>query len=153
MIMVAKTMSTGTKTSMRTELIASLCAVAGCATVPPKIERHATLDMALISPKGETVELSVHLAKSKVTVFDFYADWCGPCKDVDKFLLERLEAGDNIAVRKLNVVDWDTSLALDYLGKVDTLPYVIVYSAQGKEVDRISGLDLKRLQSAIEAGR
>lgn len=109
-------------------------------------------DVVVISKEGEDVDIRVHLVPGKVTVVDFFATWCGPCRDVDRALLAVLERRDDVAVRKLNVVDWDSAVAKRYLKDVPQLPYVMVFDREGKEVDAIFGLDIERLERAIEKG-
>lgn len=109
-------------------------------------------DVVVISKEGEDVDIRAHLVPGKVTVVDFFATWCGPCRDVDRALLAVLERRDDVAVRKLNVVDWDSAVAKRYLKDVPQLPYVMVFDREGKEVDAIFGLDIERLERAIEKG-
>ena len=56
----------------------------------------------------------------------------------------------DLAYRRLEIGDWDTPLARHYLANVPQLPYVIVYDKRGKPMDRITGLDLARLDRAID---
>ncbi|GAC1561512.1 MAG: hypothetical protein NVS3B10_19290 [Polyangiales bacterium] len=80
---------------------------------------------------------------------DFYADWCGPCRDVDKHVKALLGTRADLAYRRLNVVDWASSLAVHYMTGVPNLPYVLVFDGRGAQVDAISGLDLGRLDGAL----
>jgi thiol-disulfide isomerase/thioredoxin len=84
----------------------------------------------------------------KYTVFDIYADWCGPCRQVDARLREILATRKDVAVRKLNVVDFDTPLARQMGPGFEALPFVLVYSPKGKRTE-ISGLDLPKLDKAL----
>jgi hypothetical protein len=52
----------------------------------------------------------------------------------------------------LNVNDWGSPVARQYLRKVPELPHVIVYSKTGRKVEAITGLDLQRLRAAIDRG-
>lgn len=111
------------------------------------------LDVQQISKQGELVELEKFLVPGKVTVFDYHAVWCGPCKEVDRHMLALLERNDDIALRKLDVVDWDSPIAKEHLSGVATLPYLVVHGQSGRNVARIAGLDLQALDRAIEKGR
>jgi thiol-disulfide isomerase/thioredoxin len=110
-------------------------------------------DLKFLSTMGEDVpELASHAVRGKVTVFDFYAPWCVACRDVDVQLYTMLAEGRNLAVRKLNVMSWETPLAARYVSKVPALPYVVVYGVDGKAVGAISGLKLQELESLIVQG-
>lgn len=119
----------------------------------PEVEFPADLEVKQISRDGEFVDIEAFRVPGKVTVFDFHAIWCGPCKKVDRHMLSVLRDNDDVALRKLNVVDWDSAVAKKYLGGVPSLPYVIVYGADGKLVAKISGLKLDDLDAAIGKGR
>ena len=54
-----------------------------------------------------------------------YAEWCGPCRLVDARLREILGQRTDVAVRRLNVVSFNTPLAGD-APNFQALPYLIV---------------------------
>ncbi len=118
----------------------------------PQFEFDAAADVKTISHEGEAVTLEDHLVPNKVTVFDFYAVWCEPCREVDAHMSEVLARGD-VALRKVNIVDWDSEVAAAYLRGVQGLPYVVVHGKSGKRVARIAGLHLDQLDAAIDKGR
>lgn len=107
-------------------------------------------DLEKISASGEDVpELEAHAAPGKVTLFDFYADWCGPCRKVDAHVFEMLKTRRDLALRKLNVVSWDSPLAKRHLTDVKSLPYVVVFGKDGKMRSKVVGFDLAALDRAI----
>jgi thiol-disulfide isomerase/thioredoxin len=120
----------------------------------PKLRPDA--DIAWISKAGEDVpSLVPHAVKGKVTVFDFYADWCAACRKVDGYVYEKLAAGDaGLAYRKLNIVEWESPLARRYVQDVPSLPFVVIYGRDGKPFRTLHGADLDALGRAIsEAAR
>jgi thiol-disulfide isomerase/thioredoxin len=119
----------------------------------PKLPEGA--DVAWVARAGEDVpSLAPHAVPGKVTVFDFYAEWCSACRKVDGHVYRRIANGDAIAYRKLNIHEWESPLGQRYLKTVPSLPYVVVYGRDGKQVRTLSGADLGALDAAIaDAGR
>jgi thiol-disulfide isomerase/thioredoxin len=108
------------------------------------------VDAKEIAKDGEDVpDLAPHLVQGKVTIVDFSAKWCEPCRELDAHVLELLEKRPDLAYRKLDVGDWDTPLGTRYLKSVEKLPYVIVFDPSGKRVEVLSGLDLPKLDAII----
>jgi thiol-disulfide isomerase/thioredoxin len=87
-------------------------------------------DIQLISAAGESVDVTRHLAPGKYTVIDFFADWCANCKEVTPVLEELTRRRSDFALRKVNVVNWDTPVAAQY--KVSYLPYLQMYGPGGE---------------------
>ncbi|GAB3683362.1 thioredoxin [Salinarchaeum chitinilyticum] len=83
-----------------------------------------------------------------VTLKDFYADWCGPCKTQDPILEELSEEwGDRFAVEKVNV-DEEQEIANEY--QVRSLPTLIVENDEGV-VERFVGVTQREdLEDALE---
>ena len=62
---------------------------------------------------GQQIDISKHLALGNVTIVDFYADWCGPCKAVEPTIqqLAKKRSGDRGAQdrqRQLGIAGGDT---------------------------------------------
>lgn len=106
-------------------------------------------DFALVTDKGDAVgPLEKLRVPGKYTVFDFYADWCGPCRKIDKQLREIVAARKDVAIRKLNVVQFNSALAKELGRKLRGLPYLVVFSPDGKRTE-IVGENYKQLNSAL----
>jgi copper chaperone CopZ len=128
-----------------------LTAVAGAGrgAYQPHDEYPAGADVETLSPDGRAVgSLERKRVTGKHTVFDVYADWCGPCRLVDARLREILGQRTDVAVRRLNVVSFETPLAGELGPDFQALPYLIVFSPSGKRTD-IEGADFARLDKAL----
>ena len=107
-------------------------------------------DMKVVTEKGDAVgDLDKLRVDGKYTVLDFYADWCGPCRLVDGQLRELVGTRDDIAVRKLNVVGFESPLAKQMGRKLKALPFVVVYAPDGKKTE-ITGHNPDKLADALD---
>lgn len=76
---------------------------------------------------------------ANITLVDFYADWCGPCKMIAPIIEEIANERTDITVGKVNV-DNDAEIAIKY--GVSSIPTLIVFK-DGKETDRVVGFRQK----------
>jgi len=115
----------------------------------PKLPEGA--DVASLAKGGvDVADLAPHAVKGKVTVFEFWADWCAACRKVDGHVYKRIAGGDEkIAYRKLEVVDWDSPLGKRWLKDVPALPLIVVHGPDGKRFRALYGADLALLDKAI----
>lgn len=107
-------------------------------------------DVAVLTTDGSAVGPLPKLAVAgKYTVFDVFAEWCGPCRVVDGRLRQVVTQRSDVAIRKLNVRDFDTPLARELGPAFQTLPYLVVLTPRGKRVD-IVGTDFEKLDRALQ---
>lgn len=83
-----------------------------------------------------------------VTLKDFYADWCGPCKTQDPILEDLAEDWEHVTFEKVNV-DENQDVANEY--QVRSLPTLIVENEDGV-VERFVGVtQADKIEDALES--
>ncbi len=83
-----------------------------------------------------------------VTLIDFYADWCGPCRMMTPVITEfATDMQGKVKVAKLDI---EASQKTTQQYQVTSIPTIILFKA-GQEVKRIVGLkDLATLKKLVE---
>jgi copper chaperone CopZ/thiol-disulfide isomerase/thioredoxin len=115
----------------------------------PHPDYPAGADVLWLTKDGSAVgPLSKRRAAAKYTVFDVYADWCGPCRTVDERLRDIVGQRADVAVRKLNLVDFESPLGKELGSRLEALPYLVVFTPSGKRID-IAGVDMAKLDKAL----
>jgi len=80
------------------------------------------------------IDFKAIAAPGKITIVDFYADWCGPCKVLELRMQHLVQGKKNIAVRRVNVGKWDNAAAKQATRefRLASLPYLRIYDGSGK---------------------
>jgi thiol-disulfide isomerase/thioredoxin len=85
-----------------------------------------------IAQGGKKVELRELVVPGKITIVNFYADWCGPCHAMAPELEALTKENPDIFLRKVDIVNWDSDVAKQY--DLHSIPNVRVYDRKGKQV-------------------
>ena len=96
---------------------------------------------------GAQVDLNQNLVLGNVTVIDFYADWCGTCRRLSPSLEEMARDDGEIALRKIDIVNWKTAVAQQF--NIHSIPQVNVYDRSGRLVGTVLGGDLEKVKSYV----
>ena len=121
-------------------------------SAPPTAVAGRDQQVKVIS-HGASVDISKHLALGSVTVVDFYADWCGPCKWLSPHLEQMARSDPEIALRKIDIVNWKTAVARQY--HVGSIPQVNIYNRTGRLIGTVVGTDvgdIKRYVAQAKTG-
>ena len=99
-----------------------------------------------ISVNNETFASEV-LEQTKLVLVDFWAEWCGPCKQIAPTLEELAEKySENLSVCKVDV-DLNRELALQY--NVRSIPSLMIFK-NGEMVDSLIGaVSLEELEDLV----
>jgi thioredoxin 1 len=113
-----------------------------------------TLDIVSYDGK-QKVDVKKVLASGKVTVLDYWAEWCSPCKFQDARLQHLVRANPGVAVRRIDVAKWDNAAARQATAeyRLEALPYVRVYDSTGKFVGAVTGGSWDKLLDLIEKAK
>lgn len=79
---------------------------------------------------GAKVDIEKFLVKGKTNIFDFYADWCGPCKSIAPQLEKLAAQNKDVVVMKVNIDKWNSPVCQQY--QIRSVPNFKIYDASGK---------------------
>jgi thiol-disulfide isomerase/thioredoxin len=96
---------------------------------------------------GTPIDVNQHLVIGNVTVIDFYADWCGACRQLSPSLEQMASNDPEIALRKIDIVNWKTAVAQQF--NIHSIPQVNVYDRSGRLVGTVLGGDFEKVKSYV----
>jgi thiol-disulfide isomerase/thioredoxin len=113
----------------------------------PTVPAAARGQQVEVISHGAQVDINQHLALGNVTIVDFYADWCGPCRRLSPSLEQMARTDPEIALRKIDIGNGGTVVARQY--HVGSIPQVNVYNRDGRLVGTVVGADIDKVKSYV----
>ncbi len=92
----------------------------------PKIHASKVIE---IRNDGIQENIRKLIVPGKVTIIDFFADWCGPCRTMDPKLKKLAISHPDVYLRKVDIVNWQSPI-VKQMG-ITFVPNVAVYDGSG----------------------
>lgn len=99
---------------------------------------------------GQVVDHSRLVRRGKVTVVDFYANWCGPCKALAPELEKLMQKHRDVAFEKVNIRTWESSVVKQY--SVSSVPNIRVFDRRGDMVAPPTS-NIKKIEANIKLAK
>jgi len=97
--------------------------------------------------RGEQVDINQCLALGNVTVVEFYADWCGPCRRLSPSLEQMAHTDPQVALRKIDIVRPGTPVTQQF--NIRSIPQVNVYNRTGHLVGTVVGANFEQVKAYV----
>lgn len=107
--------------------------------------RRFLSNYASVTKLNTTEEFTKIMNSNQLSVFDFYATWCGPCKAMIPHISQAIEENPDVKFYK---VDVDESPDIAQLCEVVAMP-TFIFTKDGKILDRIVGANAHDLHTNI----
>ncbi|MCZ6663749.1 MAG: thioredoxin family protein, partial [Gammaproteobacteria bacterium] len=86
-------------------------------------------------------------AGARVTILDFWAEWCGICRLIDPVVKRIVDEHDDVGLLKIDVKQ---ERALMDQHDVKGLPTLVFVSSSGQELERLAGtMTGKQIETAL----
>jgi len=114
-------------------------------------EEKSTLNISVIKG-GKKIKIKEHLTAGKITIFDFYADWCAPCRVFSPKVERLLLKYSTVNLKKVDIVTWksDLSKQLTKEYQLPALPFVLIFDDKGKLLGKIEGNYIEKVEEIIK---
>lgn len=100
---------------------------------------------------GKSIIISDFTTLGKITILDFYADWCGPCRALSPKLEKLAKANSDVALRKLDIVNWRSPLSkqMSKQYNLQSIPFVLIFDKKGELLGKVIGNDIATIKMLV----
>lgn len=95
----------------------------------------------------EDFDQKLEQAGDKLVVVDFYATWCGPCKQIEPFLKQQSEIFKDVVIFLKVDVDENEDIAGEY--SISCMP-TFLFIKKKEKIDEISGANQDKIKQLLE---
>lgn len=90
---------------------------------------------------GQEIDIQRFVQANKTTIFDFYSEYCAPCRRISPLLVRLDSRREDIIVHKVDInrsgiqgIDWGSPVARQY--NIHSVPYFMIYDPSGNLTHR-----------------
>ncbi|MDQ7824316.1 MAG: thioredoxin family protein [Candidatus Eremiobacteraeota bacterium] len=94
------------------------------------VAHGGTIKVLNESDPGSKVDIEKYVTRGKITIFDFFATWCGPCNDIAPYLEKLQKDRHDVQVHKIDIKEWGSPVCTQY--DIKSVPNFRVYDSNGK---------------------
>lgn len=88
-------------------------------------------------------------ADNKIIVIDFYATWCGPCKQLAPYFEKWINTYGKAAEFQKVDIDQEQMMSEEY--EITAVPTIVVLTHDGEEIGRVEGNDPEAIENLIKS--
>jgi thiol-disulfide isomerase/thioredoxin len=79
------------------------------------------------------------LVPGKITLVDYWATWCEPCKKLAPLVTDFADSRDDVVLRKVDATEWGVDEMKTHLPAVSGLPVLDIYGPDRRLIKRLHG--------------
>ena len=104
----------------------------------------------IVSDGGQEVDLPSLMAPGKITIVDFYAEWCGPCRQISPQLEQLAKTDPDVTLLKIDIVNWNTPVIRQF--GIQSVPNMRVFDRTGKQLGEATH-DVSRVIKSVQQAK
>lgn len=117
---------------------------------PPAIAHAPSKRVDVAVRDGQAFAVADILVPNKITVIDYFADWCAPCIALGEELDVYVKENPHVVVQRVDIVDWESPAVAGHIKSEQGIPILDIYDTHGKLVQRLVQGETSRFREVIE---